>query len=70
MFGAHSIDEVLARKPQGHFRVETFAGRPAINVHRPGQMDEVIICLSLGHANQLRQALTDEGLTGYFEGAR
>lgn len=68
MFGAHSIDEMLARKA-GHFRVEMFGNRPAITVHRPGQMDEVIICLSLGHANQMRQALTDEGLAGYFEGA-
>ncbi|WP_374292551.1 hypothetical protein [Paenirhodobacter enshiensis] len=70
MFGIYNIDEMLARKWKGYFRVTTFMGRIAIAVNRPGEPEEVILCYSLGHANQVRQALSDEGLTGYVEGAR
>lgn len=70
MFGIYNINEMLSRKSKGYFRVATFMGRIAISVHRFGEPEEVILCYSLGHANQVRQALSDEGLTGYVEGAR
>lgn len=69
MFGVHSLDELLARKPKGSFRIEAVNGRAIITVHRPGQLDETIFCLSPGHANQVRQVLSDQGLAGLVEGA-
>lgn len=59
-----SIDDVLALKPKGVFRIENIGGRSVITIHRPGEPEEVIFCLSPGHANQVRQKLTDEGMTG------
>lgn len=59
-----NIEDVLALKPKGVFRVENILNRTIITVHRPGQPEEVILCLSPGHANQVRQSLTDEGMTG------
>ena len=70
MFGVHSITEFLARKKKGFFRIDMLAERAIITVHRNGEPEVVIFCASPGHANQVRQALTDEGLTGYIEGAR
>jgi len=61
-----SIDDLLARKPGGHFRVEHMTnGRTIIMVHRAGEPEEIIFCVSPGHANQARMQLTDEGLTGF-----
>jgi hypothetical protein len=69
MFGVHTIEEFLARKQKGFFRIDVLAGRSVITVSRPGEPEVMTFCASPGHANQLRQALTDEGLTGYVEGA-
>ena len=64
--GSLSVDDLLARKPAGHFRVEHMPnGRTIITVHRIGEPEEVIFCVSPGHANQARTQLTDEGLTGF-----
>lgn len=67
---ARNIDEFLALKPKGHFRISSHAGRMLITVNRPDDLEEVILCVSPGHANQVRQRLTDEGLTGLVEGSR
>ena len=70
MIIARSLDELLLLKPKGHFRITVISGQPAILVNRPGQPEETIFCLSPGHANQVRQSLSDEGLTGLVEGNR
>ncbi|MBL3568864.1 hypothetical protein BV509_09085 [Rhodovulum sulfidophilum] len=72
MFSAADLDleDLFQLKPKGFYRVENRDGRTTIIVHRPGEPVEIIGCLSLGHANQVRQRLTDEGLTGFVEGAR
>lgn len=62
------VDHLRTRKG-GWFHVEAVNGRAIITVLRPGQLDEVIFCLSLGHANQVRQSLSDQGLAGLVEGA-
>ena len=67
---ACSIDELLARKTGGHYRIQAVGGRILLTVQRPGEHAETISCASPGHANQVRQTLSDEGLTGYVEGAR
>lgn len=64
-----SVADLLARKPKGSFRVENVGGRAVITVNRPGEPEEIIFCLSRGHANQMRQSLTDEGLAGFMDGA-
>lgn len=69
MLIARTIDELLLLKPKGSFRVTVISGQPAILVNRPGEPEETIFCLSPGHANQVRQSLSDEGLTGLVEGA-
>lgn len=66
-----TIDDFLALKPGGVFRVESgLHGRSVIAVERPGEPVEYILCLSPGHANQARMALSDQGMTGYVAGAR
>ena len=65
-----SIDDLMALKPKGFYRVENREDGTTVAVHRPGEPVEIIGCLSLGHANQGRQRLTDEGLAGFVEGAR
>lgn len=65
----YTLDDFLASKRKGFYRVETLAGRTILTVHRTGQLEEFILCLSPGHANQVRQSLTDEGLCGLIEGA-
>ncbi|RBO54176.1 hypothetical protein DSD19_05495 [Rhodovulum sp. BSW8] len=72
MFSASdlSLDDLMALKPRGFYRVETRDGGTTITVHRPGEPVEIIDCLSPGHANQVRLRLTDAGLTGFVEGAR
>ncbi|WP_243698585.1 hypothetical protein [Paracoccus alkanivorans] len=64
-----SLADSLSLKPQGYFRIETRFGETTITVHRPGELEQVIICLSPGHANQLRQELSDAGMCGLIEGA-
>lgn len=59
------INDLMLIKPKGVFEIQTAPnGKPIIMVYRPGELEETIFCLSPGHANQVRQALTDEGLTG------
>lgn len=58
------IDDALMAKPKGYYRIVTLLGRTIITVHRPGELEETIFCLSPGHANQVRQSLTDEGMCG------
>lgn len=70
MIIARSLDELLLLKPKGHFRITIISGQSAILVNRPGQPEETIFCLSPGHANQVRQSLSDEGLTGLVEDNR
>ncbi|WP_306752714.1 hypothetical protein [Paracoccus actinidiae] len=69
MIIARSLDELLLLKPKGSFLVTVVYGQTAILVNRPGQPEETIFCLSAGHANQVRQKLSDEGLTGLVEGS-
>lgn len=64
---ARTMDEFLALKPKGHFRIENIGGRAVITVNRPGELEEIILCVSIGHANQVRQQLSDEGLIGFVE---
>lgn len=61
-----SIDDLLARKPAGHFRVEPLPnGRTIITVHRAGKPEGLIFFVSPGHANRARLELT-----GFVAGAR
>ena len=69
MIVARTIDEFLQLKPKGHFRIVWYDGRMVIIVNRPDDVEERILCVSPGHANQVRQRLTDEGLTGLVEGS-
>jgi hypothetical protein len=69
MIIARSLDELLLLKPKGSFRVTQLSGQTVILVNRPGELEETIFCLSPGHANRVRQSLTDEGLTGLVEGS-
>ena len=64
------IDDLLALKKAGHFRIETVNGQQIITVNRPGEFAQRFVCPSPGIANQIRLALSDEGLTGYVQGAR
>ena len=64
-----SIEDMLALKKRGHYRIEAVRGRLVITVRRPGEPIERILCASPGHAKQVRQSLTDEGLCGFVTGA-
>lgn len=64
-----SIDDLLLLKPKGFFRITSRGGRQIIIVTRPDDFEERILCVSPGHANQVRQRLTDEGLCGLVEGS-
>jgi hypothetical protein len=64
-----SIEHLLTLKRRGHFRIERRGASIFVVVTRPGEPEEVMLAASPGHANQLRQALTAEGLCGYVEGA-
>ena len=64
MLGFRDIEDLLILKPKGVFHVVTDMGRTTIRVYRRNQPEEVIFCFSPGHANQVRQSLTDAGLFG------
>lgn len=64
-----SIEEFLALKPKGHYRIFTLNGRAAITINWPDREPETYYCFSFGLANQLRQQLTDRGMTGFVEGS-
>lgn len=63
-----SLEDLMLLKPAGHFRIEQLRGRWVITVHRPDRPAEVIHCRGPGHANQLRQDLSDQGLACLEEG--
>lgn len=63
------IDDILSGKPKGYFRIQTVNGNTVITIKRNKQPEQTIFCLSPGHANQVRQRLSDEGLCGMVEGA-
>ena len=65
-----SLADHLALKPKGYFTVKTADKGQIVSVQRPGQPVEQYLCASPGVANQLRMALTDEGLCGYVEDAQ
>lgn len=65
-----SIDDFLALKKAGHYRIEEVDGGHIVSIHRPGEPIERYLCTSPGIANQLRIHLSDMGLTGFIEGAR
>lgn len=70
MANFRDIDILLLLKPKGVYEIQTAPnGKPVIIVHRPDRLEETIFCLSPGHANQVRQELTDEGLVGLVENA-
>lgn len=56
----------LASKPGGWFRIVCDIGFMATTVHCSVGVDH-IVCLSAGHSNQIRQMLSDDGLTGLVE---
>lgn len=64
-----SIEEMLALKKAGHFRIETVNGRQVVTITRPGEPVERFVCPSPGIANQLRLQLAD-GMAGFVQGAR
>jgi hypothetical protein len=66
----NSIEDFLTLKPKGHYRITTLDGRPAIIINWPDREPESFYCGSFGIANQLRQYLTDEGMTGFVEGSQ
>lgn len=66
----NSIDDFLLLKKRGHYRIATIDGRTAIIIYRPGEDAQTYFCASPGVANQLRQYLTDQGMTGFAEDAR
>lgn len=67
-FASLKLEEVLWLKPKGWFHTQTQNGQTTISVYRPDEPDQIITCLSVGHANRVRQALTDMGMTGYIDG--
>ncbi|MDP5306382.1 hypothetical protein [Paracoccus spongiarum] len=58
------IDDLVLLKPDGVFQIQRDGDRYVIAVHRFGQPDEFITCLSAGDANRRRMELTDAGMTG------
>lgn len=58
------IDDLLLLKPQGVFQIQREGDRFTISIHRFGQPDEFITCLSAGDANRRRMELTDAGMCG------
>ena len=64
-----NIDDLLLLKPNGVFQIQQEANRHVITIHRFGQPEEHIVCLSAGDANRRRQELTDAGMTGLVGGA-
>lgn len=63
-FDLTGLDDLLLLKPKGVFEIQNVNGRAQITVYRFGEPDEIIPCASMGHANQVRQRLTDQGMFG------
>lgn len=66
--GKLSLEESLGLKPRGWFKIDLLADPITITVNCPGQPENTIICASPGHANQLRQELSDAGMAGLIKG--
>lgn len=64
-----SMADRLSSRSSGWYHVFAIDGRIVVSVHRPGLLEEHIFAASPGHANQIRQSLTDEGMAGLVEGA-
>lgn len=64
-----TLADHLSLRKKGWFHIEGYGRQPVLTIHRPGEPDQTFVCRSSGHANQLRQALTDQGLAGLVEGA-
>lgn len=61
----HDIEGLLLLKPKGVFEIQpTPGGRAVVSIYRPGEPEEQVFCVSRGHANQVRQELSDAGMTG------
>ncbi|QPZ89958.1 hypothetical protein [Thioclava electrotropha] len=69
-FDPNNLEDLLLLKPDGVFEVRAEHGATVIVVHRFGEDDETIVCTSPGHANQVRQRLTDKGMVGLVADAR
>lgn len=65
-----SLDDLLAIKPKGHFRISSIGGQTYLIVHRPGEEPQSYRCASPGIANQARPFQTDQGMAGYVEDAQ
>lgn len=63
------LEKTLRLKPKGWYHIEPEEGWIKVTIHRPGHSEEVVLCLSPGHANRVRQELSDQGLAGLIEGA-
>lgn len=63
------LEKTLLLKPKGYYRIDTEDGQTTITVCRPGEPEEYLLCASLGHANRVRQHLSDQGMAGFIEGA-
>lgn len=59
------IEELLLKKPKGVYEIQsTPDGRAVISIYKFGEPEQQVFCVSLGHANQVRQELTDRGMVG------
>lgn len=65
----NSIEDFLALKPKGHYRIARQDGRITITITRPGELPQTYYCATPGIANQARQYLSDQGMTGFVEDA-
>lgn len=63
------LGDTLRLKPKGWYHVEPGDGWIKITIYRPGKPEEVVLCVSPGHANQVRLELSDQGMAGLIEGA-
>lgn len=68
-FATLGLEDTLSLKPKGWYHVEPQADGIKITVHRPGDIPDIVWCYTLGHANQYRLELSDEGMAGLIEGA-
>lgn len=67
-FASMSLGDRLNIRPEGWFHIRKVEGQTVIDIYRNGSLDEVVTCISLGHANRVRQKLTDMGMGGLAEG--
>ena len=62
------LEDSLWLKPKGWFQIDIRAGETTLTVYPPDRPEYEIVCLSPGHANQLRQELSDAGMAGLIKG--